>query len=45
MSGMVTAVIFMGLLAIVMIDHPFSGSVRVSLEPIDYVLQTVGHQP
>jgi Protein of unknown function (DUF4239) len=45
MSGMVTAVIFMGLLAIIMIDHPFSGSVRVSLEPIDYVLKTVGHQP
>ncbi len=45
MSGMLTAVVFMGLFAIVMIDHPFAGSVRVSMEPINYVLEHVGRQP
>jgi hypothetical protein len=45
MSGMLTAVIFIGLFAIIMIDHPFSGSVRLSMEPIEYALKTVGEQP
>lgn len=45
MSGMLTAVIFMALFAIVMIDHPFAGSVRVTMEPIQYVLDHGGgHQ-
>jgi hypothetical protein len=38
-------VIFIGLFAIIMIDHPFSGSVRLSMEPIEYALKTVGEQP
>ena len=45
MSGMLTAVIFLALFAIIAMDHPFFGSVRVSLEPIEYVLTTVGDQP
>ena len=45
MSGMLTAVIFIALFAIIAMDHPFYGSVRVSLEPIEYVLTTVGNQP
>jgi hypothetical protein len=45
MSGMLTAVIFLALLAIIMMDHPFFGSLRVSLEPIEYVLIAVGGQP
>jgi hypothetical protein len=44
MSGMLTAVIFMALFSIVMIDHPFAGSVRVSMEPIAYVLEHVAQQ-
>jgi Protein of unknown function (DUF4239) len=45
MSGMLTAVIFLALFAIIMMDHPFYGSVRISLEPIEYVLATAGRQP
>ena len=45
MSGMLTAVICIALFAIIKLDHPFLGSVRVSMEPIEYVLLTVGHQP
>ena len=45
MSGMLTAVIFLALFAIIAMDHPFYGSIRVSLEPIEYVLTTVGDQP
>jgi hypothetical protein len=44
MSGMLTAVFFMALFSIVMIDHPFEGSVRVSMEPIAYVLEHVAQQ-
>jgi hypothetical protein len=44
MSGMLSAVIFIALFAIVAMDHPFLGSVRVSLDPIEYVLVTVGDQ-
>jgi hypothetical protein len=44
MSGMLTSVIFIALFAIVTMDHPFLGSVRVSLDPIEYVLVTVGDQ-
>jgi hypothetical protein len=45
MSGMLTAVIFLALLAIITMDHPFFGTLRVSMEPIEYVLRTVGSQP
>jgi hypothetical protein len=45
MSGMLTAVIFLALLAIISMDHPFFGTLRVSLEPIEYVLFAVGGQP
>jgi hypothetical protein len=45
MSGMLTAVIFLALFAIITMDHPFLGRVRVSMEPIEYVLATVGNQP
>jgi hypothetical protein len=45
MSGMLTAVIFLALFAIIKLDHPFLGSVRVSMEPIDYVLSSVGGEP
>lgn len=45
MSGMLTAIIFMALFSIIMIDHPFAGTVRVSMEPIEYVLAHVGEQP
>jgi len=45
MSGMLTAVIFLALLAIITMDHPFFGDLRVSLDPIEYVLFAVGGQP
>lgn len=45
MSGMLTAVMCLALFAIIMIDHPFAGTVRVSLEPIAYVLEHMGNPP
>jgi hypothetical protein len=45
MSGMLTAMIFMALFAIVMIDHPFGGTVRVSMVPLYYVLAHFRQSP
>jgi Na+/proline symporter len=41
MAGMLAAVIFMALFMVVALDHPFSGGIRVSPEPLDYVLHTL----
>jgi Na+/proline symporter len=41
MAGMLAAVIFMALFMVVALDHPFSGGIRVSAEPLEYVLRTL----
>ncbi|MEA1833924.1 DUF4239 domain-containing protein [Methylobacterium durans] len=42
MTGMLSILIFSGLLVIVAIDHPFAGSVRVEPEALDRVLESFG---
>ncbi|MER2265192.1 bestrophin-like domain [Methylobacterium oxalidis] len=42
MTGMLSVLIFSGLLVIVAIDHPFAGSVRVTPEALDRVLENFG---
>jgi len=44
MAGMLAAVIFMALFVIIMINYPFSGGVRVSMEPLHYVLENLTKQ-
>lgn len=42
MTGVLAALIFLGLLVIVSIDHPFSGPVSVPAEPLRLVLEEFG---
>ncbi|WP_336487595.1 DUF4239 domain-containing protein [Methylobacterium nigriterrae] len=42
MTGMLSILIFSGLLVIVAIDHPFAGTVRVPPEPLHAVLESFG---
>ena len=42
MTGVLSALIFSGLLIIVAIDHPFAGSVRVLPEALSRVIETFG---
>jgi Protein of unknown function (DUF4239) len=44
MAGMLSAVIFTALFVVVMINYPFSGAVRVSMEPLHYVLENLSAQ-
>ena len=42
MTGMLTLLIFSGLLVIVVIDHPFAGTVRVMPEALATVMEDLG---
>jgi hypothetical protein len=39
MTGILAAIVFLGLLVIVSIDHPFTGPVHISHEPLQQVLK------
>ncbi len=42
MTGILSLLIFSGLLTVVAIDHPFAGSVKVGPEPLVFVLEDFG---
>ncbi len=42
MTGLLAIVIFMGLLVIVAVNHPFTGDVSVGPEPLEFVLRELG---
>ena len=44
MTGILSVIVFMGLLVIVSIDHPFTGPVRVGSEPLQAVVEDFGHR-
>jgi hypothetical protein len=43
MTGILSLLVFMGLLVIVSIDHPFTGSVHVGSEPLQSVVEDFAH--
>ncbi|MGQ0443955.1 MAG: bestrophin-like domain [Beijerinckiaceae bacterium] len=43
MTGILSIIVFMGLLVIVSIDHPFTGSVHVGSEPLQTVAEDFEH--
>ncbi|HUI21213.1 MAG TPA: DUF4239 domain-containing protein [Methylocella sp.] len=43
MIGILSAIVFMGLLVIVSIDHPFTGPVHISSEPLQTVIEDFAH--
>jgi hypothetical protein len=43
MTGILSVIVFMGLLVIVSIDHPFTGPVHIGSEPLQTVLEDFGH--
>jgi hypothetical protein len=43
MTGILSAIVFMGLLVIVSVDHPFTGPVHIGSEPLQYVLDDLDH--
>ncbi len=45
MTGALSVVIFLGLLTIIAIDHPFAGSIKVMPEPFEAVLSDFGESP
>jgi hypothetical protein len=42
MTGILSRLLFMGLLVIVSIDHPFTGPSSVDSEPLQAVLEDLG---
>ena len=42
MTGILSVIVFMGLLVIVSIDHPFTGPTSVGSEPLQSVLEDYG---
>ncbi len=44
MTGALTLIVFMGLLVIVSINHPFTGPVHIDSEPLRLVLEDFGHR-
>ena len=42
MTGILSVIVFMGILVIVSFDHPFTGPVHVSAEPLQMVLEDFG---
>jgi hypothetical protein len=44
MTGVLALIVWMGLLVIVSINHPFTGPVRIDPEPLELVLRDFGHQ-
>jgi uncharacterized integral membrane protein len=43
MTGILSVLVFMGLLVIVSINHPFMGPVHIGSEPIQYVIEDFEH--
>jgi hypothetical protein len=43
MTGILSAIVFMGLLVIVSVDHPFTGPVHIASEPLQAVLDDLDH--
>jgi uncharacterized integral membrane protein len=43
MTGILSAIVFMGLLVIVSIDHPFTGPVHIGSEPLQHVIEDFAH--
>jgi uncharacterized integral membrane protein len=43
MTGILSVLVFMGLLVIVAIDHPFTGPVHVGSEPLKTVVEDFAH--
>ena len=43
MTGILSLIVFMGLLVIVSIEYPFTGPVHVGSEPLQAVVQDFGH--
>jgi hypothetical protein len=44
MTGILSTIVFMGLLVIVSINHPFTGPVYIDSEPLNRVLADFGHR-
>jgi high-affinity Fe2+/Pb2+ permease len=44
MTGVLALIVFMGLLVIVSINHPFTGPVHIDSEPLHLVLGDFGHR-
>ena len=44
MTGILSVIVFMGLLVIVSIDHPFTGPVHVGTEPLQTVAEDFEHR-
>ncbi len=42
MTGILSTIVFMGLLVIISIDHPFSGPVHIDSDPLEKVLMDFG---
>jgi hypothetical protein len=42
MTGILSVIVFMGLLVIVSFDHPFTGPIHVGAEPLQIVLEDFG---
>jgi hypothetical protein len=45
MTGMLSILIFSGLLTIIALDHPFAGTVKVGPEALSAVLENFGGAP
>jgi len=43
MTGVLALIVFMGMLVIVSINHPFTGPVHIDSEPLQLVLEDFGH--
>jgi Protein of unknown function (DUF4239) len=44
MTGVLALIVFMGLLVIVSLNHPFTGSVHIDSEPLQLVLEDFAHR-
>ena len=42
MTGILSTIVFMGLLVIVSINHPFTGPVHIESDPLEKVLNNFG---
>jgi hypothetical protein len=43
MTGILAAIVFMGLLVIISVDHPFTGPVHIGSDPLQQVLDDLDH--
>jgi hypothetical protein len=44
MAGMLSAVLFLSLFVIININYPFTGGLRVSLQPLQYTMDNLSRQ-